>query len=77
MCVLAIAMLENLTVLTMEVLYSLWLPSGHDRPILRVYARGDREDGPDISEGSSRKLSSMDGTVSSDDLRSTDSHSMS
>ena len=44
MCVLAIAMLENLTVLTMEVLYSLWLPSGHDRPILRVYARGDRED---------------------------------
>jgi hypothetical protein len=51
MCVLAIAMLENLTVLTMEVLYSLWLPSGHDRPILRVYARGDREDATQVPRG--------------------------
>jgi hypothetical protein len=49
MCVLAIAMLENLTVLTMEVLYSLWLPSGHD--ILRVYARGDREDATQVPRG--------------------------
>ena len=39
-------MLENLTVLTMEVLHSLWLPAGRDRPVLRVYmyARGDREE---------------------------------
>ena len=45
-CVLAIAMLENLTVLTMEVLHSLWLPAGRDRRFLRVYmyARGDREE---------------------------------
>ena len=39
-------MLENLTVLTMEVLHSLWLPAGRDRRFLRVYmyARGDREE---------------------------------
>ena len=45
-CVLAIAVLENLTVLTMEVLHSLWLPAGRDRPVLRVYmyARGNREE---------------------------------
>ena len=45
-CVLAIAVLENLTVLTMEVLHSLWLPAGRDRRFLRVYmyARGDREE---------------------------------
>ena len=36
-----------------------------------------RVDGPDITEGYSRKLSRRDGTVSSDDLRSTDSHSIS
>ena len=30
----------------MEVLHSLWLPAGRDRPVLRVYmyARGDREE---------------------------------
>lgn len=30
----------------MEVLHSLWLPAGRDRPVLRVYmyARGNREE---------------------------------